>query len=137
MALTTTVNKNSVIGEQRLVTFTTAFDSSYPTGGESLTPADLGLVRIDFLECSPKSGMLFEYDYADEALMAIFPTGGAGTPAAALAVPTGLAATGAQTASAVDATRPTVAILPGVGKEVASTQNLSTLTGVRGYAIGI
>lgn len=131
------VLRSTVIGEQRLVTFTFDFDSSYPTGGESLTHQWLGLVRIDFLVASPKSGLTFEYDYTNEKLKAIFPTGGAGTPASGLAVPAGLAATGAVTASAVDATRPTVALLPGVGKEVPNTQDLSTLTGVRGYAIGV
>ena len=132
------VTGKSVIGDLLLVTFTFDYDSSYTSGGEPLSRSALGFSSVvRFLECSPCKGLIFEYDYDNETLKALFPTGGAGTPATGLAVPSGLAATGAVTASAVDATRPTVAILPGVGKEVPSTQNLSTLTGVHGYAYGI
>lgn len=138
----TVVNKNpnkSAVsaGALRVSTIEVDYDSSYATGGEALVAADFGLQRLDLVLASPKQGFMFEYDYTNAKLKAFFPTGGAGTPAAALAVPAGLAATGASTASAVDATRPTVAILPGVGAEVASTQNLSTLVGVRVLAIGI
>lgn len=137
MGLTISDKKRTVVGEQALVTFTVAFDSSYPTGGESLTPEDLGFINhVDVLSCSPKSGVLFEYDYTNKKLKAVFPTGGAGTPAAALAVPVATIAAGATTVTGASAT-PGVAISPGVGKEVASTQNLSTLTAVRGFAIGV
>lgn len=136
----TVVNKNpnkSPVTGARYSVIEVDYDTSYTTGGKALVAADFGLVRLDLVLASPKQGFMFEYDYTNAKLKAFFPTGGAGTPAAALAVPTGLAATGAATASAVDATRPTVAILPGVGAEVANTQNLSTLLAVRVLAIGI
>lgn len=49
------------------------FDSSYPTGGESLTPGNVGLVGIDFCVITAKSGYVFEYDYTNQKLMAYWP----------------------------------------------------------------
>lgn len=45
-----------------------ATDSSYPTGGESLTPADLGLSTIKFLAASANAGYVPEYDYTNQKL---------------------------------------------------------------------
>ena len=131
-----TLSRQSVVGDLRFASGTFDFDSSYPTGGEAFAPSSIGMTTIELILFSPTSGLIFEYDYTNSKVKAFFPTGGAGTPASGLAVPSGLAASGASTASAVDATRPTVAVLPGVGKEVASTQDLSTLTGVRWVAFG-
>lgn len=42
-----------------------AFDSSYPTGGESLTSADLGFEDVAanlFVICPPRNGYSFVYD---------------------------------------------------------------------------
>lgn len=51
MALTITIpdRGRTVVGNRRLVTGSLTQDSSYPTGGESLTPGDLGLSDIDFI----------------------------------------------------------------------------------------
>lgn len=132
MALTISVTKQTVVGDLAYVSGTVDFDSSYPTGGESFAPADVGLSVFDLVLCSPTSGVIFEMDYTNSNLQAFFPTGGGGTPASALAVPK--VSSGASSASAVDATTPT--ITPGVGKEVKSAQNLSTLTGVKFVAFG-
>lgn len=54
------------------------FDSSYPTGGESLTPADLGLTTIEHLvavaDTATAAGYGFMYDDANEKLLAFAPT---------------------------------------------------------------
>lgn len=70
MALTNTVidSTRTVFGNKRTVVFTTAFDSSYPRGGESLTPQNLGLDVIDHMLISPKDGYTFEYDVDNELL---------------------------------------------------------------------
>lgn len=47
-----------------------AFDSSYPTGGESLTAADLGLDSILFARFEPTSGYLFNYDLGNSKVLA-------------------------------------------------------------------
>jgi len=60
----------------KAVVKTIAFDSSYPTGGETLGTAAtaaagaaaLGLSTILFLHASSTSGYMFEYDYAGKLL---------------------------------------------------------------------
>ena len=73
MALTITVPDagRTVIGNKRLVMGTIAFDSSYPTGGEALTAANLGLDKIDHItftsdvvQCYWASDLLLAY-YGD------------------------------------------------------------------------
>lgn len=54
---------------------TIAFDDSYPTGGESLTPAMLGLGTIDFISIGNKGGYVFEYDYANQKVI-VYGAGG-------------------------------------------------------------
>lgn len=73
MALTVTRSGDwqSVYGHWRKSHVTVAFDSSYPTGGESLTPADFGLRVIDMILIEPKNGFEFEYDYTN-SLVKVF-----------------------------------------------------------------
>ncbi len=42
MALTVTVNKRTVYGDQRVIYATVAFDNSYPTGGEAVDVSMFG-----------------------------------------------------------------------------------------------
>lgn len=49
---------------------TVTFDSSYPTGGEPLAPASLGLASVLFAVCNPAGGYIFEYDIANSKLKA-------------------------------------------------------------------
>jgi len=111
MALTITLSGDwqGNSDNQRYVQGQLAFDSSYPTGGESLTAANIGLRVIEHINVQPRSGFVFDYDYTNSLLLA-YRTGAAtvtagATPAAALA-------------------------------EVSNTTDLSTLTGVRFRAVG-
>ncbi|MEM2125708.1 MAG: hypothetical protein QXQ53_04855 [Candidatus Methanosuratincola sp.] len=147
MSLSITINDHTIFGNKRFVTFTIAFDSSYPTGGESLTAANLGLSSIDFLLVEPAHGLLFEYVHSTSKLKAMYPSvththtitikgGESGTVAIGIASDannsylsktsstdrTGI--TGIQNASASAAT------------EVPNGTDLSSLTDVRGFAIG-
>ena len=56
----------------KAVVKTVALDSSYPTGGESLTAAMLGLSTVVFLIAQPTSGYVFEYNYTDSKLLAYY-----------------------------------------------------------------
>lgn len=72
MALTLTkVGRANVIGNRDCVIVDVTFDSSYPSGGESLTAADLGLSKIEFV--SPgvtDTGYVTRYDYVNSKLLA-------------------------------------------------------------------
>lgn len=72
MALTLTRVGNEVhsVGNLRATIFEVAFDNSYPTGGEALTAADLGLVTIEFVLFEPAAGYTFEYDHTNSKVIA-------------------------------------------------------------------
>ena len=106
MALTVTTKSNFVIGDRRAVIADIDFDSSYPTGGEDLTPETLGFTsRADFVLAEPAGGYLFEYDHTGKKLIAR------------------------------RGDNPNAAAAPAV--EVTAATNLSTVTGVRIFAIGV
>lgn len=61
----------SSFGNKRAVTGTITFDSSYATGGESLTPANIGLGKIERITFNQaEDGYVFKYDYANQKVMA-------------------------------------------------------------------
>lgn len=76
------VERSTVFGDRRVRFFTVTWDSSYATGGESLTAGDVGLQRIDFLVAEPAaasagtSAHVVKYDYTNSKLQA-FETGAA------------------------------------------------------------
>lgn len=66
------------------------FDSSYPTGGESLTPAMLGLSEIFLVLVSNdaadgSAGFVFQYDYTAQKIKAFDEGGVADAPLTELA----------------------------------------------------
>lgn len=62
MALTVTQKRYLDLGNSRGVIVNVAFDSSYPTGGEDLTPALLGLSQVDaFIPVSGNPGYSFQF----------------------------------------------------------------------------
>jgi hypothetical protein len=52
-----------------------AFDSSYPTGGESVTPEQCGLNVIQYFNAANNSGHSFEYDLSGEKVVVTVPIG--------------------------------------------------------------
>jgi hypothetical protein len=73
------------------------FDSSYPTGGESLTATMLQLDEILFVSVQPANGRIFQYDYANSKLLAYFVDSGTASdgPLTELADGTDLSVNGA------------------------------------------
>jgi hypothetical protein len=123
---------DTIHGNMRVAFRDVTFSNSYATGGESITPAQVGVNKIfQVLPDQGVSGLLFNYDYVNSKLKATYPTGGATASPAALAAPQ--VTTGASTASAVNATTP--ALTPGQGKEVAAATDLSSVV-VRTRFIG-
>jgi len=127
MALTNVVSKTDTVGRYLKVKVgTITFDSSYPTGGESLVAADLGFsTEISFLSAAPSYGLIYEYDATNKKLLAHYPTGGADVPATRIA-PNATIATGATTVTGASAT-PNIVEVAGISAEVANTTDISTV----------
>lgn len=70
MALTNDNFVKTVFGNKKVRVFDTDFDSSYPTGGEALSAADMGLRKAELVVANPKNGYTFSYDYANGKLLA-------------------------------------------------------------------
>lgn len=71
MALTITKVASYVAGDGRTVVFDATFDSRYASGGESLTPVDMGLdYELRSVVAAPAGGRVFQYDYGREKLVA-------------------------------------------------------------------
>ena len=128
MALTVTINKTDTVGRYlKVKTGSIVFGSSYPTNGEALTASNLEFsTDVEFIEISPAGGLIFEYDYANSKLKALYPTGGSATPASraapAVTVPSG------STAVESSAAQPNLTETAGIAKEVGNTTDLSTVT---------
>lgn len=86
LAITTPSNASSAVGipggtGSRFIIKRIQFDSSYPTGGESLTAGDLGFKSLHVILCHGEdSGYVPQYDYTNSK-MAVYE---AGADAAAL-----------------------------------------------------
>lgn len=161
MALTVTLSGDWMesIGNKRAVRATIAFDSSYPTGGESLTAANLGLGTIEYIRIDPKAGYVFEYDYTNKKVLA-YRSGAVAAHTHTLHFNNADVADGAGTRvnigtnlmganTGADVSVAGVADTSGAGgivnsgavsaaalAEVGDTTDLSSVTGVRVYATG-
>ena len=137
MSLTITNKEFAVFGSKRIVFCDIAFDASYPTGGESLTPGDLGLSVATHVSVAGNSGYVFEYDYTNEKVKAMTPT------AAQAAVTTDkVTITASGSGSITDGQSCTVdatfrsAVDAAAADEVGNTTDLSGVTSVKVMFIG-
>lgn len=74
MAMTSSSKTDSVFGDKAVIIADVAFDSSYPTGGESIdTDALFGMHYVNFATIEPASGYSFQYDYANDKIKAYAP----------------------------------------------------------------
>lgn len=70
MALAVNPLFKTMVADFYMIGKTIAFDSSYPTGGEALSIADLDLGAEPVLVLiPPKSGYIFEYDYTNHKVL--------------------------------------------------------------------
>ena len=70
MAVSVSTVHTNYEGARKVATVDITFDASYPTGGEALTPATLGFVTLTRVDIDPGDGYVFEYDYANEKVIA-------------------------------------------------------------------
>lgn len=81
MALTITTaspqSSNDVWGRQRVATARVTFDSSYATGGESLTPANVGLSSFTYVaievdaSVAAHRGRIVQFDYTANKMLVL------------------------------------------------------------------
>ena len=116
-------------GKYRTTQFTVTGDTSYPSGGYAISPANIGFTKIlgavmIGANSAAAGGILPVWNQGTGKLQLFYPTGGGVAAPGSLADP--IVNTGAVTASAVDAATPN--IVPGRGKELLATTNVSTLS---------
>lgn len=70
--LTVAIDHYSVMGDTRVSMSRLAFDAAYATGGESLTASNLGLSQLWNIQISPQDGYVFEFDYSNSKVKALF-----------------------------------------------------------------
>lgn len=66
----TASGKSGTFGKHRFVVGTLTFDSSYATSGESLTAAELGLTRLDFIDIQDTVAYKIVYDKTNSKVLA-------------------------------------------------------------------
>lgn len=131
-AAVVTIQGYSVTGNKRMHWGTLHLSTSYATGGDTWTPNNFGMSTVEQLDINSPGTLIMLPDTVNLKIKAYYPTGGGGPNPTTPAAPK--VSSGGSTASAVDATDPT--ITPGVGIEVAATADLSG-TVVSFQAIGV
>lgn len=141
MALTVAVTRRVVAGDQNIVAGTIAFDSSYPTGGESFVPADIGLRVFDLvLFGNGVAGLTYVYDYTAQKIK-VFTQGYAHGTGGSVTLDDYPITAGPGVTSGIS-----VSLTTGAGAATAnlgplvedlSTDDLSTITGVRFVVFGV
>lgn len=91
MALTVNISRTDTVGRYtKYVTGTIQFDSSYATGGESLTGSDLTMPgKVEFVDIVPTGeddAFMYEYDYTNSKVLVLYPTSNETPPGPALQV---------------------------------------------------
>ena len=135
MALTIDEVTSWSIGDRRAVIANVDFDASYPTGGESLTAADLGFsLSVDLVLAEPQTGLIFEYDRTNSKLLAFVQ--GIDTGAAGAATIDDFPVTAGVGTTAVSVGLTAASPRFGGLKQIANTTDMSTITDVRVFAVG-
>lgn len=70
-------NQPQMNGQFKEQWFDLALDNSYPTGGESVTLAAIGLTRVVAVKSLGGGGLAYQYDNANQKLLAYLGTTGA------------------------------------------------------------
>ena len=137
MPLTIAITEHMVEGNKRKTRGTMAWDTSYPTGGEAFTARQLGLARIDTLVVHPRNGIVFEPNIAGLLILAYVQGVEVGAAGAVTVDDFPVQGVGAGTISmSLTNSGGSATHRFGSLKEVANTQDLSSLTGVLWEASG-
>lgn len=77
MSVTPVIVATDNLGGSNMVVASIPFDSSYPVGGEAISPKTFGLDTIQAAIPGAAGGYLFEWDYANNKIKAFTPTAAA------------------------------------------------------------
>jgi len=141
MALTFTKvpDAEDVWGKHRVTMFDIALDTSYPTNGYAITPANVGLriIRMAFVGGNGGVGnaasLLFSWDNVNNKLRAFYPSGGGAAAPGAIGAPAIASGSTSVTSAAANGNTD---LVPGQGAEVGNTTDLSSITALRVIFIG-
>jgi hypothetical protein len=123
---------SDVWGKTRTELFDVTLDTSYPTGGTTITPANVGMRTIHSAECvggnAASKVLMYAFDTTttpgSAKLLCLFPSGGGAAAPTTVVDP---ALTGGAVAVTSAAANGAADLTPGQGKEVGNTANLSAL----------
>jgi hypothetical protein len=88
MATSNIVAGPFTVGDRKVTIFEFNFDSSYPTGGESLALSDIGFSHsVDYVDFEDAAGYSFEFDHANLKVLARYFDYDAGADGPAIQVP--------------------------------------------------
>lgn len=141
-----TPDPHRIMPNYRIITGSIAFDSSYPTGGESMDLTGK-FATLELVLFESNSGYLFQYDYTNKKVKVFTPTnqhlhtitvagGEAGTVFVGIASDANDAALSKTEATARTGITGVQNASAAAGAEVANTTDLSALTDVRFVAYG-
>lgn len=133
MAVTVTLRARRKLGNAFMNVCDVAM-GTYPTNGEAISAAKLGLGAVDFVLPSPAAGYVFEFDHINMKLKAFNPTSVSMAGTAGVAGVNNTVVKVSDTAIGVSGAG-TAAAVKNAGAEVANNTNLSGVT-VRLIAIG-
>lgn len=85
--MTVTIKKKFKCNNGYIVIADVVLDSSYPIGGEAISAKELGLEVIEFVNPSPASGYVFEFDHTNKKLKAFYADYDAAADGALIEVP--------------------------------------------------
>ncbi len=120
-----------------IITGTIDFSASYPTGGEDMDLSDYFAGEHPFLVIfESKSGYMFEYDYTNHKVKAMYPRGSIVDTLTASVDDGGTTVTSTAANGNIITLSGHAGVAAGPGEEVANATDLSSLTGVRFVAIG-
>lgn len=89
------------IGRRRVRATITHDGGTYVTNGTALTPENLGLARLDYIDVHPAAGYVFEYDYANEKVKTFYGDYSQGSDGVLVEFPNGTALSAATRVFAV------------------------------------
>lgn len=75
MALTVKQVRRIKLGGANAVVADVTFDTQYPTGGEDITPTQLGITALDTILAEKSGGYSFEYNHTTKKLIAYVAAG--------------------------------------------------------------